>query len=249
MWDPTQYERFKDERTQPFRDLAALIERRPCMRVADLGCGTGELTRELHEQLAAEETLGIDSSESMLRRATPEGTLRFEIGDAGNFTTDRPFDLIFSNAALHWIPDHERLFTRLASMLTPRGQLAVQMPANHDHPSHRIAAELAASYGLSPRLNVLSPERYAALLHSLGFARQHVRLQVYGRVLPSTADVVEWTKGSTLTPYRDALPPGEYEEFLAGYTSRVVDSLGNAQPYFYTFKRVLMWGTFQLTCV
>jgi trans-aconitate 2-methyltransferase len=135
MWDPTQYERFKDERTQPFRDLAALIERRPCMRVADLGCGTGELTRELHEQLAAEETLGIDSSESMLRRATPEGTLRFEIGDAGNFTTDRPFDLIFSNAALHWIPDHERLFTRLASMLTRPSATPPSSTASASHAS------------------------------------------------------------------------------------------------------------------
>jgi trans-aconitate 2-methyltransferase len=75
------------------------------------------------------------------------------------------------------------------------------MPANHDHASHRIAAELASSFGIEPRkVNVLPPERYAALLYALGFKRQHVRLQVYGHELESTADVVEWTKGSTLTP-------------------------------------------------
>ncbi|HXH38905.1 MAG TPA: methyltransferase domain-containing protein [Thermoanaerobaculia bacterium] len=73
MWDPSQYERFKDERAQPFRDLASLIERRPHMRIADLGCGTGELTRELHEQLAAEETVGIDSSETMLLKSASFG--------------------------------------------------------------------------------------------------------------------------------------------------------------------------------
>ena len=102
------------------------------------------------------------------------------------------------------------------SLLAPNGQLAVQMPANHDHPSHRIAAELAPSFGIEPRtVNILAPERYAALLHRLGFARQHVRLQVYGHVLPSTRDVVEWTKGSTLTPYREALSSERYEEFLA----------------------------------
>jgi trans-aconitate 2-methyltransferase len=241
-WDPTQYERFKDERSQPFRDLAALIERRPRMRVVDLGCGTGELTRELHEHLDADETIGIDSSESMLRKAKPTGALRFEIGNIEQFTADRPFDLVFSNAAIHWVPDHEKLFARLVALLTPGGQLAVQMPANHDHPSHRIAAELAQSFGLSPTLNVLPPERYAALLHRLGFARQHVRLQVYGHVLPSTADVVEWTKGSTLTPYRDALSPDRYEEFLAEYMARVVEALGDSTPYFYTFKRVLIWG-------
>ena len=92
-WDVDQYERFKNERAQPFRDLAALIEPRPNMRIVDLGCGTGELTRELHEQLAASETLGIDSSESMLEKASPSGTLHFQLGDIKSFTADRPFDL------------------------------------------------------------------------------------------------------------------------------------------------------------
>ncbi|HXH38906.1 MAG TPA: hypothetical protein VNN08_09785 [Thermoanaerobaculia bacterium] len=152
---------------------------------------------------------------------------------------------MFSNAALHWVPDHERLFARLVALLSPHGQLAVQMPANHDHPSHRIAAELAPSFGLEPRVvSVLPPERYAGLLHHLGFARQHVRVQVYGHVLPSTRDVVEWTKGSTLTPYREALSPERYEEFLAVYTARVVEALGDSRPYFYTFKRVLLWASF-----
>jgi trans-aconitate 2-methyltransferase len=241
-WDVDQYERFKEERAQPFRDLVALIDPRPNMRIVDLGCGTGELTRELHEQLSASETLGIDSSESMLAKASPSDTLHFQLGDIGSFTDDR-FDLIFSNAALHWLPDHKHLFARLVSLLAPNGQLAVQMPANHDHPSHRIAAELATSFGIEPRtVNVLPPEKYAALLHRLGFARQHVRLQVYGHVLPSTADVVEWTKGSTLTPHREALSTDRYEEFLAEYTARLVSLLGDAQPYFYPFKRILLSG-------
>lgn len=246
-WDPTQYERFKNERAQPFLDLASLIERRPRMRIADLGCGTGELTRELHERLAAEETIGIDSSETMLLKSASFGSdmLRFERGDIEAFVADRPFDLIFSNAALHWIPDHEHLFAKLVALLSPHGQLAIQMPANHDHPSHRIAAELAPSFGLEPRaVSVLPPEHYATLLHLLGFARQHVRLQVYGHVLPSTGDVVEWTKGSTLTPYREALSAKRYEEFLTEYTAQLVDILGDVRPYFYTFKRVLMWATF-----
>jgi trans-aconitate 2-methyltransferase len=243
-WDVDQYERFKNERAQPFRDLAALIEPRPNLRIIDLGCGTGELTRELHEQLSASETLGIDSSESMLQKAAPSGTLHFQLGDIASFTTDHPFELVFSNAALHWIPDHERLFTKLMTLLAPQGQLAIQMPANHDHPSHRLAAEVATSFGIDPRtVNILSPESYAALLYRLGFARQHVRLQVYGHVLPSTADVVEWTKGSTLTPYREALPPDRYADFLTEYTSRLVATLGDQRPYFYTFKRVLFWGT------
>ncbi len=244
-WDPAQYERFKEERAQPFRDLAALIEPRPHMRVADLGCGTGELTRELHEQLRAAETIGVDSSASMLEKSAAfvSSTMRFERGDVATFAADQPLDLVFSNAALHWIPDHERLFTRLVSFLAPKGQLAAQMPANHDHASHRIAAALAAEFGIPPRaVNVLPPESYATCLHQLGFARQHVRMQVYGHLLPSTADIVEWTKGSTLTSYRAELPAARYEEFLVEYTARLLTELGDERPCFYPFKRILLWA-------
>ena len=246
-WSPEQYEKFKSERQQPFRDLLALIEHRPRMRVVDFGCGTGELTRALHDHLQAEETLGIDSSETMLLKSASFGSelLRFERGDVEAFVTDRPFDLVFSNAALHWIGDHPRLFGRLAGFLSPHGQFAVQMPSNFDHPSHRVAAELAPSFGLEARTpSVLPPERYAELLHTLGFARQHVRLQVYGHVLPSSADVVEWTKGTTLTDYQSRLEPAAFEAFLAQYRERLIAEIGDARPYFYAFKRVLLWASF-----
>src|SRR5438874_2500431 len=246
MWSPDQYEKFKDERAQPFRDLVALIEHRPRMRVVDFGCGTGELTRELHERLQAEETVGIDNSETMLLKSASFGTemLRFERGDIEAFVTDRPYDLVFSNAALHWVEDHEQLFTRLTSFLTPHGQLAVQMPYNHEHASQTIAAELAPQFGGQPRRPpLLKPERYAELLHHLGFARQHVRLQIYGHVLPSSRDVAEWTKGSTLTEYKRKLGD-RYDDFVAAYTERLTRELGDARPYFFPFKRLLLWATF-----
>src|SRR5688572_31302350 len=109
MWSPDQYTRFAAERKQPFLDLAALVEPRPNMRVVDLGCGTGELTRELHEVLGARETLGIDSSAAMLAKAKPADGVRFEQSTVEEFEGG-PFDLIFSNAALHWVADHEPLF-------------------------------------------------------------------------------------------------------------------------------------------
>ena len=246
MWNPDQYDKFKAERQQPFHDLAALVEHRPRMRVVDLGCGTGELTRALHEQLQAEETLGIDSSETMLLKSASFGSemLRFERGDIEAFVADRPFDLIFSNAALHWIEDHDRLFAKLTSFLAPHGQLAVQMPYNHDHRSQTLAAEMAPRYGAEPRRPpLLAVEQYAALLHRLGFARQHVRLQVYGHVLPSSRDVAEWTKGSTLTEYERKLGD-RFEEFAAEYTERLARELGDERPYFFPFKRLLLWASF-----
>src|SRR5262249_52228670 len=144
-WDPQQYERFRSERKQPFLDLLALVQPRPGMRVVDLGCGTGDLTVELHRTLQARETLGLDSSSSMLAKAPAEPGVRFAEGDIERFRGG-PFDLIFSNAALHWVPDHPALLKRLTAALAPGGQLAVQMPANEEHASHQTAVEVAKSH-------------------------------------------------------------------------------------------------------
>ena len=245
MWSPEQYERFKAERHQPFDDLLALVQRRPNMRVVDLGCGTGELTRELHESLDAAETLGIDDSESMLLKARQlEGdALRFQQTSIESFAADEPFDLVFSNAALHWVADHESLLARLTGFLSPHGQLAIQMPANDSHASHRVAAHLAVEFGLAPRPDpLLSVEQYAELLHRLGYTRQHVRMQVYGHLLPSSADVVEWVRGALLTHYEAMLSPDRFAEFVDAYRARLAEALGEHRPYFYTYKRVLLWA-------
>lgn len=247
MWSPEQYERFAAERRQPFVDLLSLVEQRPGMRVVDLGCGTGELTRELHESLSAEETVGVDSSETMLLKAGHFGgeMLRFEKGDIEAFVTERPYDLIFSNAALHWVPDHEKLFVRLTNFLAMDGQIAVQMPANDSHPSHSVAAEVAKEFGVEPRADFVLPvEKYAELLYGLGYKRQNVRMQVYGHVLPSSDDVAEWVRGALLTHYQSLLSPDRFEEFLAEYRKRLLGAIGESRPYFYTYKRVLMWASF-----
>lgn len=246
-WSPEQYQRFATERKQPFLDLVSLIERRPRMRVVDLGCGTGELTRELHETLGAEETVGIDDSDTMLLKSGHfEGEmLRFERGNIEAFVSDEPYDLVFSNAAMHWIAGHEQLLPKLTNFLAHDGQIAIQMPANDTHPSHAIAAEVAQEFGVAPRpAYVLEPERYAELLHRLGYKRQHVRMQIYGHVLPSTADVVEWVRGALLTHYESQLSAEKFEEFLTAYRARLIEALGEERPFFYTYKRILFWGSF-----
>jgi trans-aconitate 2-methyltransferase len=144
--------------------------------------------------------------------------------------------------------------SRWWAALAGGGQLAVQVPANADHPSHRVASEVAASepflsaLGGSPppdpvATNVLAPEQYAILLDHLGATRQHVRLQVYGHVLDSSGDVVEWVKGTSLTRFANALPPTLYEAFVDEYRQRLLARLGDRAPYFYPFKRILFWAS------
>lgn len=248
-WNPEQYDRFKAERQQPFFDLLALVKPAPGLRVLDLGCGTGELTRLLHERLGAAETLGIDSSTAMLARAEPTATCRFAPADIADYAPPRPVDLVFSNAALHWLPDHPALWSRIAQFVAPGGQLAVQVPANFDHPSHTVAAEVAreapfaaAFGGWAAALNVLRPEAYAELFERAGFPRQHVRLQVYTHRLAARDAVVEWVRGTLLTDYLRRLPADLTEPFLARYRERLLPQLADTRPYFYTFKRLLLWG-------
>ncbi|HVW34847.1 MAG TPA: methyltransferase domain-containing protein [Acidimicrobiia bacterium] len=258
-WNPDRYGTFRAERARPFDDLLALVDpapdgRRP-ERVVDLGCGTGELTARLADHLGAADTVGVDSSPAMLEKARPRERpgLRFELGDIGAFAPPADYDVIFSNAALHWVPDHPALLARLRAGLRPGGQLAVQVPANGDHPSHALAFEVAheepfaaalaaAGDDLAEATPVLAPERYATILDDLGFADQHVRLQVYGHHLASTADVVEWTRGTTLTRYERSLPPELYAAFVERYRQRVRAVLGDRSPFFYTFKRLLLRG-------
>jgi trans-aconitate 2-methyltransferase len=250
-WDPARYEQFRNERLVPGLDLLALIEPSRAPRVVDLGCGTGELTRLVHERLGARETVGIDSSANMLARAAAHAGngLRFERCDAGAFDDRSAWDVVFSNALIQWLPDHPRLLAGLVAAVLPGGQLALQFPANFTHPSHTVAVEVAAEPpfhealgGWQRHVPVLAPEAYAELLHRLGCRAQHVRLQVYGHLLPNREAVIEWVRGTLLTDYEQRLDAATYERFVARYRERLLARLAPEEPYFFPFRRILLWA-------
>lgn len=255
-WSPDQYHRFRDQRSVPFHDLLALIQRIPRGQAVDLGCGSGELTALLADSTGASDVLGVDSSAAMLAEAAAleRSGLRFAYGDLAVWgDPDHPVDLIVANAALHWVPDHAGVLERWTDGLRPGGQLAVQVPTNADHPSHQVAAAVAAQEpfrsmfeGAPPADpvadNVLRPEAYAELLHRLGYVDQHIRLQVYGMELGSSDDVVEWVKGTTLTRFQKAFSPKQYDQFVDVYRGRLRAELDDRRPYFYAFKRILFWA-------
>jgi len=253
-WDPSQYHRFREQRRKPFVDLLGLIEAVPGGRVVDLGCGTGELTVELHRATGAVATLGVDSSAAMLDEAAKHAGngVRFEAGDLATFEPGGEYDVVLSNAALQWVPDHAAVLARWTAGMREGAQLAVQVPANPDHPAHYVADDVAREAPFAdafdgplpadPLHEVLAPAAYSALLDELGYRDQHVRLQVYGLHFPTTADVAEWTKGTALTRFRRALPPDLYDRFVDRYRARLVEVAGDHRPYFYPFKRILFWA-------
>ena len=254
-WNPGQYEQFADERTRPFIDLLALVEPAPFPRAVDLGCGTGALTMLAANQLAVGQMVGIDNSAAMLRKAAlvAQPNVAFVDGDIGLWTSTGDHDLIIANASLQWVPDHPTVIRRWTEALRQGGQLAIQVPSNAAMPSHRVAVRVAerepylsAFHGAPPAdpvaANVLAPEQYAQLLYDLGFVRQHVRLQVYPHVLPSSRHVVEWVRGTTLTRFQKVLEPSLFERFLADYERELLAEIGEHQPFFFGFRRVLLWG-------
>src|ERR1039458_9223676 len=134
-WDPTQYLRFSNERLRPALDLLAQVPLTAPERVVDLGCGAGNVTAILRQRFPDSDTLGVDGSDAMLAKASEAAPgCRFVQGDFSTWTPEVAPDLIYSNAALHWVSQHETLFPRLVSLLAPGGVLAVQMPAMHDAP-------------------------------------------------------------------------------------------------------------------
>ncbi len=253
-WDPGQYVRFAAERRAPFDDLLALIGPCPGGRVVDLGCGTGALTAELHARCGAAETIGVDASAAMLERAATVSApgLSFRLADLATLD-EHHLDVVFANASLQWVPDHRALLPRLIAALAPGGQLAFQVPANFDHPSHVLGLQVAAeepyisALGRTPvdhTRSVLAPEDYATVLDQLGATSQHVRLQIYGHHLESADAVVEWVKGTFLTPIRAGLGPELFASYLERYRARLVHALGPGRPYFYTYKRILAHARF-----
>lgn len=248
-WSPDQYHRFQEQRSQPFYDLCKMIRARPQMRILDLGCGPGELTQHLHEHFKAAETIGLDSSDNMLATATLRGGngLQFVKGQIEADPAAGNFDLIFSNAALQWVPDHEMILAMYAAKLRSGGQIAVQVPYNEDSLFHAAAREVAHEFsgplgGYVRHLEALPPEEYAWLLFRLGFAGQEVILRVYLHVLPSLDDVVKWFRGSLLTDYAARLDAATFERFISRYREVLGQRFEDSRPFFFPFPRILFWA-------
>lgn len=243
-WDPKQYHKFQAERSAPFFDLLALVEVRPNLRVVDLGCGTGELTRQLADALPNSHVTGIDSSSQMLEKAASFAgpSLHFEQGDQAQLTGE--WDLIFSNAALHWSEKHPELIPNLYRRLTSGGQIAVQVPSNHNHISHQIYRETASEEPFKSILNgfqryapVLSIDDYARLFFECGAEEIVVFEKIYPHILEDSDAVVEWISGTALVPYFERL--GEHkEEFVNAIRVKMRAAMPET-PVFYPFRRTL----------
>ncbi len=229
VWDPEVYARFKAERLRPgFELMARVPDNLPPGAAWDLGCGTGDHAAALAGRFVAREVFGLDRSPDMLAAAARlSARVAWRQADLTSWRAPEPAALLFSNAALHWLPDHHTLFARLFAFLAPGGVLAVQMPNNLDNAAHRVGYQLVEEWGLADASGhlfrgdwVLTPSAYYDLLRAAGAREIDVWEAVYQHQI-ATGGVTAWVEGTMLRPVLSTLDAQKGAAFLAAYRARV----------------------------
>lgn len=226
QWDPQQYLRYADERLRPALDLMGRVPLETPDSVLDLGCGPGNVTRILKQHWPDAVVTGVDASPEMLdkaRASVPE--CRFALGSFADYTPESPPALIYSNAALHWLGDHDHLFPRLMGLLPKGGVLAVQMPGMHAQPLRALQNEIAANGPWAEQLAdvdaaraILEPGQYWDLLRPLS-STLDMWETTYMHALQGDNAAVQWALGTSLKPFMDRLDGPQKDAFLAAYSA------------------------------
>lgn len=228
-WDSAQYIKFTSERTRPAQDLVARIALEAPRRIVDLGCGPGNSTAVLRQRWPDAEIWGIDNSTAMIDAARPsDPKVHWQIADIATWSASVACTVIFSNAALQWVPNHARVLPQLFAQLENGGALAFQVPANIDAPAHRLMRELAESPRWRSRFPSLVREWHvesAFSYHDI-FAPLTSRVDFwytdYLHVLSGPEAIVEWYRGTGLRPWLEALPDERSRhEFASDYLNAI----------------------------
>jgi trans-aconitate 2-methyltransferase len=253
-WDPAKYVQFGDHRQRPFFDLTGRIDAAAPREVVDLGCGPGSLTATLAERWPGARVVGLDSSAEMLSKAEAHAgsvpNLEFRLGDIAAWTPSPETDVVVSNAALQWVPEHlERLPVWLAA-LRPGAWFALQVPGNYTSPSHTLMRDLAESPAWAGKLDgvlrhdaaVADPARYLDIMLRAGYAADAWET-TYLQVLPGDNAVLEWVRGTALRPLLAALSHEDAAEFERDYAQRLAEAYPAAgYGTVYPFRRIFVVG-------
>ena len=256
-WNPGQYLKFADHRLRPALDLMGRIPLEDPQVIYDLGCGSGNVTRLLADRWPGADVIGMDNSPEMLAQAAQDAdgygeNVRWQTGDLADWEPDKPPSVLYSNAVIQWVPDHDELVPRLWSMVPSGGCLAVQAPLSWDMRSHHLMRETLAGGGPGGRAVgskelrtavgnrwVQDPDFYYDLL-----APQAAHLDVwtteYQHVLTGEDAVLEWVTGTGLRPILNGLADGEREVYLEEYRRRLNEEYPRREDgvTLYPFRRL-----------
>jgi trans-aconitate 2-methyltransferase len=252
-WNPNQYLAFAGARMQPAIDLLARIALNAPETVVDLGCGPGNITPLLRQRWRDAAIVGLDNSTSMLERARAANPAEnYDNTDIATWNPAQRPAVIYANAALQWLPDHHNLLPRLAGYVAPGGVLAMQIPRNHDAPSHRLVLDVirdgpwrATLEPVWAGVTSLGPLDYRRLMAPLTRTLDIWETQ-YLQVLEGDNPVAAYTKGTWLTRFLDPLD----EPWRSTFETRYQDIIRAAYPpepdgkTLFAFRRLFMIATF-----
>lgn len=218
-WDAASYDRISDPQ---YAWALEVLERLPLSgdeTVLDAGCGSGRVTALLVDRLPRGRVIGVDASASMVEHARDAlgGRARFFVADLAALTLDAPVDVVFSNAVLHWVPDHDALFERLFAALRPGGRLVAQCGGEGNVAS--LGRAVNAVYASEPfacadrppkeTWNFAEPAETRARLATAGFTDVAVWLEP--KRVPADR---EFLRTVTLGPHLNRLPRGSHDAFV-----------------------------------
>jgi trans-aconitate 2-methyltransferase len=250
-WNPETYNQFKEERYQPFYDLISHIHHKPGMKIIDLGCGTGELTKILADKFKESTVLGIDASAEMLSKAPQQKNLRFLQSSIEKEVEKKDsWNLIVANASLQWVENHHQLFPTIFARLSEHGQVATQMPSQKENKLNQILHSLAHEDPFYQSLQhtirespLLSLDDYTSLFFSHGAKEVVIYQKVYPLMIESTDSLYDFISGTALIPYMENLSDDLKSKFKVEFKNRIAQSF-TSSPIVYAFKRIILYGQF-----
>jgi trans-aconitate 2-methyltransferase len=263
-WNPELYNRFRRYREEPFLAILERLNLRGDETIVDLGCGSGENTLELARRVPRGRVAGLDSSVAMISAADKavEGIeaelrsrIKFMLGDIREFNAAgeyaREFSVVFSNAALQWVPGHREIFRRIYDALMPGGRVVVQMPKNDRETAQVTILQLASEPPWNEMLASVSvpshlvpgPDHYSKLLAEIGFVEVDCYEHVFQHPMDSPRDVVDWSRATTLRPFLNVLPADRHDAFISAVAQRLARAYGTEGPLIFPFRRLFIWGT------
>jgi trans-aconitate 2-methyltransferase len=233
-WNPDLYLKYEDERTQPSYDLISRINIANATNIVDIGCGPGNSTRALKERWPHAQILGLDSSQEMIEKArSTYPQENWILTDAARWQSDVKFSLVFSNAALQWIPNHEILIRRLFDWVQSQGAMAVQVPANSDSPLHRALFRVSGMEkwketmaGCAELLTYHGERFYYDQLSAVS-KRIFLWHTTYYHVMDSHQGLIDWYASTGMKPYLERLESDDLRRLLQ---SQVLDECRHAYP-------------------
>lgn len=229
-WNSNQYLKFKKERTQPSLDLVNRIDIENPKKIIDIGCGPGNSTKVLADRFECAEILGVDYSDDMLKKAKENyPNIKFKKFDASRreWDLDTDYDIVFSNACIQWIPNHNELLLKMMSVLKPGGLLAVQVPLQNSQPVHRILKNVSKSSNWKSKFNFETPfflledREYFDILSEISSNFSMWQTNYYHR-LDCHNDIIEWYKSTGLKPYLDVLDENDKELFISDVYNELI---------------------------